>query len=108
MEDVRGPRSQDNCIQACGVNSAVMSALQVSWEGGQAAAMRVVSAGHAFFAAIFLVLGIQGLIKGDFAAIWQTVGREVPAREVLIYLCAVVSLAGIGLVLRSVAATADM
>jgi uncharacterized membrane protein len=71
--------------------------------------MRVVSAGHAFFAAILLVLGIQGLIKGDFAAIWQPVGREVPAREVLVYLCAVVSLAsGIGLVLRSVAATADM
>lgn len=64
--------------------------------------------GYAFFAAILLVLRIQGLIKGDFAAIWQTVGREVPAREVLVYLCAVVSLAGIGLVLRSVAATADM
>jgi hypothetical protein len=45
-------------------------------------------------------LGILGLIKGDFA-------KSVPAREVLAYLCAFISLAsGIGLLWRRTAVIA--
>jgi uncharacterized membrane protein len=70
-------------------------------------AIRIASAGHAAYAAILIALGIQGLAKGNFTAIWQPVPKGAPAREVLVYLCALISLGcGIGLLGRRSAALA--
>src|SRR5262249_60924468 len=61
-------------------------------------ALRVVSPGHAAFAAVMIALGVQGLITGEFTAVWQPVPKGVPAREALVYVCALISIAcGAGL-----------
>ena len=54
-----------------------------------------------------IALGVMGLIKGNFAPIWQGAPKSIPARELLVYLSAVISLiCGIGLFWRRVAAVA--
>src|ERR1700723_452143 len=69
--------------------------------------MRVASAGHAVFAATLIALGVLGLFKGNFTAVWEPVPKGVPARELLVYLCALLSLAsGIGLLWKRTAAVA--
>lgn len=71
--------------------------------------MRVASPGHAAFAATMIALGIMGLIKGDFTAIWGGVPEHLPGRAVLAYGCAVVALAGgLGLFFRRTQASAAL
>ncbi len=69
--------------------------------------MRIASLGHAVFATIMIALGILGLINGKFAPIWQPAPSAVPAREVLVHACALLSLAaGAGLLWQRTAALA--
>lgn len=70
--------------------------------------MRIASWGHAVFAATMIALGILGLIKGSFTPIWLPAPKGVPAREVLVYLSAIVPLvSGIGLLWQRAAALAS-
>ena len=70
-------------------------------------AVRIASAGQVVFAVTMIALGIMGLTNWDFTVIWQPVPKGLPRREMLVYLCALISLAsGIGLLLQRTAAIA--
>ena len=70
--------------------------------------MRIASVGHAVFAAMMIIVGLIGLSgSGEFAPVWWPVPKSVPARDVLIYVTAAISLwCGIGLLLERTAAPA--
>jgi uncharacterized membrane protein len=84
-----------------------MSEVLMNSSSAEGKAIRIASAGHAFFAAAMIWLGAMGLSKGTFVPVWQPVPKWVPAREALAYLCAFISLAsGIGLLWQRTAAVA--
>ncbi len=58
--------------------------------------MRATGVSQGVFAVTLLALGIIGLIRGDFGAIWEPVPKWASAREALAYLCALIA-AGCGL-----------
>lgn len=65
-------------------------------------------AARGLFAATFIAIAIVGLRRGDFAPVWEPIGKGVPAREALVYLSVAVSLAsGIGLLASRTAAAAS-
>ncbi|HWG09961.1 MAG TPA: hypothetical protein VN693_00470 [Rhodanobacteraceae bacterium] len=66
--------------------------------------MRFLGVGHVVFALTMIGVGILGLALGDFVQIWQPVPKAFPAREVLIYLCAAISMVcGVGVLWRRTA-----
>ena len=65
------------------------------------------SLGRIAFAAAMIWLGVLGLLRHDFAPVWEPVAKGVRGREVLVYLTALVSLgSGVGLLWEKTAGLA--
>jgi uncharacterized membrane protein len=68
---------------------------------------RTQQSARVLFAAGVIALGLLGLTVGDFALQWQPVPAWVPARAMLAYLCAALTVAsGIGLLVERASAVA--
>jgi uncharacterized membrane protein len=66
--------------------------------------MRIARIVHATFATTMIGLGTIGLFRPDFAPVWNPVPATVPARKLILYLGALISLTcGIGLLVQRVA-----
>jgi uncharacterized membrane protein len=66
-------------------------------------------ASHLCFAVTMIGIGITGVVTGGFAPIWAEVPKTLPDRQLLAYLCTLVSLAcGLGLLLKPTAAPAAL
>ena len=69
--------------------------------------MRILGVGQVVFALTMIGVGVLGWVRGDFVQMWQPVPKAFPAREVLVWLCAAISLAcGAGLLWRRTAGSA--
>jgi uncharacterized membrane protein len=69
--------------------------------------MRIARMGHAVFSATMIGLGIVGLLYPDFVPVWNPFPASVPARELFLYLGALISLtSGIGLLVPRLAPAA--
>jgi uncharacterized membrane protein len=69
--------------------------------------MRAMTLSRAAFATTMIVVGIVGFVRGDFGPVWGPAPSGMPARELLAYLCALLSLAaGAGLLSTRTAAPA--
>lgn len=56
---------------------------------------------RAFYGAVFIGLGIIGLVYGDFALVWQNPPQHLPARQAIAYFCALLELVtGIALLMK--------
>jgi uncharacterized membrane protein len=63
--------------------------------------MRFMKGSRLLFAATLIAIGAFGLIRADLGAIWQPGPKTEPVREMLAYLCAIVSLGcGAGLLVK--------
>ncbi len=63
--------------------------------------------GQMVLAAMMVCLGVLGLVNGSFPPIWSGVPKGFPAREALVYLCALVAMGcGAGLLVHRTALTA--
>ena len=61
------------------------------------------------FALTMIAVGLIGLVRGSFAAVWSGVPETLPGREALVYLCAFVAIAtGSGMLAKRTAVTSAL
>jgi len=79
----------------------------IHWNATKDEPMRIASASQAVFAAILIALRVLGFVKGNFTPVRAPGPKAVPARELLVDLCALVSRAsGVRLLWQRTAAVA--